>query len=491
MNPGAPNSVARFDRRARGHMSASEWSDWQALDRFNVSRNRLTDERAAQRARGRVPYVSPDDIRYTRHHRIQRRATFKRARQDYRRLLGRVRRAMRSGNPNNIAVAVENVMRSYNAKLCAYADAWATMKVIDRPHIAALSDYAAQLDPYKLEFEEASLHFQLKQGRSADTRAPEDYRQTVKFGIHHRARQQLALSVMNVCFAELRDDQYQQRGKGRDAAVAAAITQMRISPNEFVAELDIEDFFPSIGERGGRTSPINELHRQLFMLPRAVVESSVLSSGVIYASRTGGATLSRTTPIRSGVPQGSALSSYLSDHIVGQIMSDAEMHASDGQAMIAYCDNIAVFGRSRMDVNSMTEPLVSAAARSPYGDFRLRRNQSTRHIRQGFLFLGYYLKWHPEGRTGFVEVDVADYNKERFQAKIAELMPQCRFSRSVSRSERTAALQEVERYIVSWVQTFMRADDVGGLVRELLDEVLNEETIATRLAFRPILDQLN
>jgi len=52
-------------------------------------------------------------------------------------------------------------------------------------------------------------------------------------------------------------------------------------------------------------------------------------------------------------------------------------------------------------------------------------------------------------------------------------------------------LYEVQRYIVDWVQTFIRADDIGGLVRELLDEVLNEETMATRLAFRPILDQLN
>jgi hypothetical protein len=490
MNPGAQNTVARFDRRARGHMSSSEWSDWQALDSINVSGNSLTYGRAAQRARLRVPHIPPDDIRYTRHQRVQRRATFKRARQDQRRLLGRVRRAMRSGNPNNIAATVENVMRSYNAKLCAYADAWATMKMIDRPHIAALPDYAAQLDPYKLKFEEASVHFQLKQGRAADTRTPEDYRQIVNFGIHHRARQQLVLSILKVCFAELRNDQFQQQGKGRNAAIDAAIVQMRSSPNEFVSELDIEDFFPSIGEKGGRLSPINELHQQLYMLPRAIVESSVLSSGVIFASRTGGATLSRTTPIRNGVPQGSALSSYLSDHIVGEIMSDAETQASDGQVMIAYCDNIAVFGQSRMDVNSMTEPLVSAAERSPYGDFRLRRTQSTRHIRQGFLFLGYYLKWHPEGFTGFVEVDVADHNKERFQTKIAELMPQCRFSRSVTRAERTAALHEIQQCIVSWVQTFNRSDNIGGLVSELLNEVLSEETIATRLAFRPILDQL-
>lgn len=70
-------------------------------------------------------------------------------------------------------------------------------------------------------------------------------------------------------------------------------------------------------------------------------------------------------------------------------------------------------------------------------------------------------------------------------------MPHCRFARSITRAERTAALYEVQRYIVDWVQTFIRADDIGGLVRELLDEVLNEETMATRLAFRPILDQLN
>ncbi|UWR84923.1 hypothetical protein K4L05_02275 [Phaeobacter inhibens] len=464
-------------------MTETDLGDWNAIDKLNASGNRLTYGRRAKRARSRVPSLANDEIMYTREDRIQRRASSKRARQEQRRLLGRVRRAMRSGEQSRIIVAVENYLRSYSAKLCAYAAAWGAMKDVHRPHIAALSVFASQLDPYKLELEEASARFERKSG------AQDEYRQIVSFGIHHRARQHLVLNLLKVCFGELRDDQFQQRGKGRDAAVQAAIQQMQYSQNEFVAEYDIESFFPTIGEKDGRMSPTNILHEQLHMLPRAVVESSVLSSGVLMRT-SGGAALSRNLLDRIGVPQGSALSSFLSEYIVGQIMSEAETLALCGQVMIAYCDNIAVFGQGREDVNSLAEPLVSAARCSPYGAFRLRRTQSTRHISQGFIYLGYRLKWHSEGRTSYVEVDVADRKKEQFQAKIAELLPHCRFTRNVARDEREQAIQEVKGYVLGWAEAFKRADDIKGLVRELLEEVLYEEAAATQFAFRSILRSL-
>jgi len=101
-------------------MTETELGDWNALDKLNASGNRLTYGRRAKHARSRVPSLAREEIVYTPKDRIKRRASFKRASQEQRRLLGRARKAMSSGEQSRITVAVENYLRSYSAKLCAY-----------------------------------------------------------------------------------------------------------------------------------------------------------------------------------------------------------------------------------------------------------------------------------------------------------------------------------------------------------------------------------
>ncbi|AUR10507.1 Retron-type reverse transcriptase [Phaeobacter inhibens] len=484
MNPGAQSNSPRYTRPARQFMTEAELTEWRALDDVLQGSSNLLKQAQAARASERREI---EDTEYGASDRRQRRGILRRARPTTERLAYAVRNALSQGSERNMKRASEAYFRSFDSKYMAYSIAREKMRWDRRPHVGQLATFAEQLNPLELEFETANL---MPQNRpfvpfqSASARRP---RPIVNFGIHHRARQQQVLKLLKVCFGDfIRDDQYCFASRGRDQAILKAIEVMRDPRIEFFAECDVSDFFPTIGEKEGRFTPALTLQEQLPMLPRAVIDSAVLASGVLLspsvsvASSRGLEAPYRNPYARTGIPQGSALSSFLAEYVMSTIMSDAETHSPGETDMIAYVDNIGIFGASADDVNSMVQPLVGSAETNPFGSFGLARRQTTRHVMQGFIMLGYYMRRQDDYS---IQLEVSDRNKDRFQFQVNEAFSMCRDLSRLTVEEIDDIKALMAHQIASWSQSFRLVEDITHLATVLFGEVLHEQSDAIKHEF--------
>lgn len=473
MNRGARTpQLPKFNREARMFMTDEEYNEWRALDNVSQGASNTHSLMLADRARRRldIPEYDPDQYQ-----RGERRAIMRRAKATANKLAYAVRRAIVGGVAGEIHETAVRYFKSYAVRYLALSAAWETMKRSERPHIGTLRALAANLNAFKLEFEVAQL---FSKGRDwgcagqARNRAP---RPILKFRIIQRARQQMVLKLLKVCYGEFyRDDQYCVVSRGREQAVLQAMIHMRNPMIEFVAECDVSNFFPSVGEIAGPFGSTQTLRNQFPMLPRAVIDSTVLSSGIIAeaAIHEDMDVLSRSNYAKTGMPQGSALSSYLAELIMSTIMSEAETLLPRGVHMISYVDNIGLFGSDADDVNVMMEPLAVSARNSSYGSFDLRRSQTTRHKSQGFIFLGYFLKYDRESLLTLIEV--SDHNQTKFQNSIDRALRQCHPRNSRTTAELASNRERVLQKLYSWSASFRLATDIRDVAGELFLEVLRD-----------------
>lgn len=485
MNPGLNGiTTSQISRPAREFMDELELQEWKALDSVTQGATRPLLFTLAADARKRNKSIR---VLYGKPEQVARRALLKRATRNSLKLAAAVRNALVKGDLKKLHKTVKLYFHSFDAKYFAYECAYKSMKRRDRPHIKYLQQFANQLDPYKLEFEEARVSFKRKAYNCSTDKEAKKVRPIVNFGIHHRARQQLVLQLLKICNGDYhRDDQYSQVTRGVKKAVERAVQLMSKPEIEFVAECDISDFFPSIGENTGHAMPALALRHQLPMLPRAIIDSTVLSSGIIYLyeEHLSLEALNHQSYAKTGIPQGSALSSYLAEFIMSDIMSDAETQLPWGNNMMSYVDNIGIFEETADDVNGMIEPLVICSKDSPFGSFGLRRSQNTRHKAQGFIFLGYYLKWIARRRK--VKIDVADRNKVKFQHKLRYLLNKRNPRFELTTLELLENQKTIELFYESWKASFMLVHNIEQLTKDLFFEVLTELDFESTIPFRRV-----
>lgn len=485
MNPGLNGTpTPQFSRPAREFMSELELEEWRALDSVNRGATRPMLLTLATDARKRN---KPIRVLYGKSEQIARRALLKRARRTSLKLAAAVRNALIQDDLKKLRKSVKAYFHSFDTKYFAYECAYKSMKRRDRPHIKYLQQFAKQLNPYKLELEEARISFKKKAYNSSTNKEAKKLRPIVNFGIHHRSRQHLVLQLLKKCYGDYhRDDQYSQVTRGVKKAVKRAVQLMSKPEIEFVAECDISDFFPSVGENTGHAMPALALQYQLPMLPRAVIDSTVLSSGIIYLyeEHLSLEALNHSSHAKTGIPQGSALSSYLAEFIMSDIMSDAETQLPWGKYMTSYVDNIGIFEETADDVNGMIEPLVICSRDSSFGSFGLRRSQNTRHKSQGFIFLGHYLKWVARRRK--VKIDVADRNKVRFQHKLRYLLNKRNPHFELTKLELLENQKAIESFYESWKASFKLVHNIEQLTKGLFFEVLTELNFESTIPFRRI-----
>ena len=486
MNPGS-NFVLprRYDRPARKFMSSQERDQWRALDNVTRGSANVMDCAMANCARTNctVPEYDPEQYERGERGRILRRAKATKSK-----LAHDVKRAMVRGVEGEIRKASMRYFQSYDAKYVAYSAAWETMKRSERPHIGVLKELAASLDLFKLEFEVADLFYKSRDWGYVGQQRNRSPRPIINPGIKHRARHQMVLKLLKVCFGEFfRDDQYCVISRGREEAVNQAIAHMRNPNIQFVAECDVKDFFPSAGEVGGPFGSTQALRSQLPMLPQAVIDSSVLSSGLIAeaAIHEGMEALSHCPHAKTGMPQGSALSSYLAELIMSKIMADAETLAPWGTHMISYVDNIGLFGGNADVFNGMLEPLVVSARNSSYGSFDLRRSQSIRHKSQGFIYLGYYLKQERDNLQTLIEV--SDSNQTKFQNRIDHALRRCHPRNSRTTTDLSENRRTVVNKLYNWSLNFRLAPDIREVAKELFLEVLRDHDRRSQRYFQRLL----
>lgn len=473
MNRGSSDRSQRFTKPAREFMERSAVDRWNAVNAvLQGSNNPLHIARAEHSP------SQPEEaiVQYGAAERIERRELLRRARPNVRRLTHAVRNAMAQGNQARIRSVAENYFRSFDARFLAASTAREKMKRENRPHIGSIKSVAETINPFALEFEQAKLHWIVRPCEASTAERARRYRPIINFDHRHRTRQQLVLRLLQDCFeGRIRDDQYGVTGRGRDHAVREAIRHMQHPFIDFVAECDVKNFFPTIGERGARHTPAETLQEQLPMIPRAVIESCMLSSGVLVSTPTtqvGLEACDRTHYARTGVPQGSALSSFIAEHIMTDIMANAETLTVLGSLMVTYVDNIAVFGETADDVNSMIEPLAVCAHTNPFGSFDLRRQQTTRHKSEGFIFLGYYLRYHSNGH---IEVDVANRNKSCLQENLACALSRCRRSTHARSDSNNTQWRRVGEIYSGWINSFSLVPDIHVLGQTLFEEVVREQ----------------
>jgi len=486
MNPGAQQSnVPRFARPMMDYLSDAEKAEWEAFRSvLTGSANPLFQARARQVERR----IAMPDVEYGREDRLQRRALLRRARPKTERLANDVRNALSTGIPSRIHRTAEAYFRSFDAKYVAFSKAFEGMKQRNRPHIGVLESLARDMNMMQPEFEPALLTLKSREVLQAGGRDINRARPIVEFGIRHRARQQMVKKLLEVCLGDFeRQDQFCFIGRGREQAILRAVEFMRDPHIEFVAECDVTDFFPSVGEKYGCSSPGLALQDHLPMLPRAVVENTVLASGIaLQAPPDGLEAINRPTYARTGMSMGSALSSYLAEYIMSDIMSKAETLDPRGTGMISFVDNIGLFGRSLDDLHGMISPLRVSAETSPFGSFGLRQSQTVRHKRQGFIFLGYFLRC--DQQTHAVEIEVSDKNVAKFQCRMNQLLAQCRRSRRLSGEQLHENRIKVVSYLHDWVASFRLAEDTLDFAKQLAIEVLQEHPVEVRRYFQRVLD---
>lgn len=223
MNPGSEfTRPARYDRPAISLMSQSALQQWNAKDAVLHGATHFRLRRLADQAEGHHQHIDPEAITVCRANKSARKRLKRKAEKWVRKQLAKIEAAVEAQQWRKLADLIDTFFRRHEAKYLAYVAARKSMKRKHRPHLYALEQCAQELDLFSLEFEEARLRFERKSGRSNDSQRPEDYRPITSFNIHHRARQQLVLTVMRKCFPNhCRADQYGVVGRGRDAAIDA------------------------------------------------------------------------------------------------------------------------------------------------------------------------------------------------------------------------------------------------------------------------------
>ncbi|MEP0941209.1 MAG: hypothetical protein ABJH63_10265 [Rhizobiaceae bacterium] len=487
MNPGSlPSRTPKFERLARQHMSDEELRNWKNYNNFTQG---AVGKRAILAATRAIERTTVPEIAYGKKERQERRRLQKRSKNTTAKLAQSVKRALDEGNQAKLRRATINFFRSFDTRYLAYCIAYKSMSRVDRPHIGALAQFAADLDPFKLEIEPAKLIYKKHDWACAGQKKTGSLRTLLAFGIHHRARQQQVLLLLKVCLGDFeRRDQFCVVARGRNGAVQRAIELMQRDTVEFVAECDISNFFPSVGEGTGCFAPALVLQELLPMLPRAVLESTVLASGVIaHRALPGGLEAPyREIYARTGIPQGSVLSSYLAEFIMSEILSCAETPPL-GDDMIAYVDNIGLFAEDADDIRNRIQLLVASAKGSSFGSFDLRQSQTIRHKSQGFIFLGYYLEWNND--TEQVKVEVSDKNKLKLKNSLNSLLARCHPSSSASRELLAENRRNVRQSYRSWIASFSLVPDIDLVGRTLFAEVLRNQHKKTRRYFRNMLVQ--
>ncbi len=475
----------RFHTGAKDLMEPSAKLEWVEYKSFCDGATTLRHRRSEEKAKARLPKFEVCELKFTRGDKRRRRKLEASARTHAETVLAQIELLAKDGCNRKLKEAVLRYFDSYKCKLTAYHDARLKMKKRHRPHLYALSDFAASLNPLHMEFESARISLKDRAGQPDQ----KELRPVMSFGIHHRARQEMVLNVLRACMPlPNHPNQFGVKARGVKQAVETVAQKLMSDEVQFVAEYDIENFFPSIGEEAGLLKSHNVLTDQLPFLPKGVVESTVLRSGIlaplVYAP--GSEALNLQNDTQSGVPQGSAVSSYLAEYTMHDIMTEAETLGNQGCQWLSYVDNVLVFSRDSDDVNGLRLPLGICARNSRFGDFRFNINQAVRHKSQGFLFLGHYFK-HVDSPKPTVIIEVSEKNQRKLHNKLDALLRRFQPTSFGSRRYVHTMRKQFCDEIREWAKSFYSGNPLAEGYR-IGHECLQDHPRASQ-HLRPVIDR--
>lgn len=375
---------------------------------------------------------------------------FKKARRSVSKLHHRIARSIERGDMRQAEETLRTLVGSFSAKLLAFERANKSMKPTQRVETAQLVRMAEQLNPFTAEREKVQIWLRAKpDGR---------HRPIHRFGLRHRARQQLVVACLRP-FLDLRDDQFAQAARGRNAAIREVVTRIEAGARWF-AERDIVNCF---GTFARSPSELVDVLTEWLPLPEEVVRHCITAVEYSFADhipKEKCATVSLLVDSRQGLPQGSISSGLLAEARIAKALNMA--HASpamSGVSVIAYVDNLGLLAKHREDLRQSMATLERSIERCSLGSWRLNRRPKPRRVDHGFEFLGYHLRL----RGSRVQVTVSQQNRERFVARVRELL------KKVSRRS-SLNLSEVRDYVVGWTSAFCEDGSArSGALHDLVE----------------------
>lgn len=344
------------------------------------------------------------------------------------------------------------LLGSFSAKLLAYEAANKKVRPRKKLATAQLIAAAEALNPFARENERVILQVELK----ADGYT---HRPIHSFGIHHRARQYLCRMALNpFLLPDLREEQFGTRKGGRDEIAGRIKEGIENGGINYFAELDVEDFYPSIfTDRGvdDQSLPLTDW----LPLPEQVIRNCLLPrnfrihSLLDHIPPTEG--ISLTIASRAGLSQGSATSPLIAEAICSTFLSSAVPEFLAGVLAFNFADNFGIGGKSAKSVKQAMLALKRSAERCPRGSFWLKEKQS-RKVESGFDFLGYHFQRTNSGRT---DISVSDRNAKRFAERVRSLLKDCRAS-TYNQAALNDGIIALQRYVESWCAGFSLAPHV-------------------------------
>ena len=327
-------------------------------------------------------------------------------------LLKRIRAAVQAGKWKKVNWLVVEWLRSFEAKRLAVRLAYRKMKPHRRPKKSEWDAIAFALDPWKGSNEDVFVVNIPKENN------PHDVRQTMAFGIEHRALQHLVLLVLRE-LVELHPSQYQTNPYG-PRGTHPAIERVKNALSEgyvWAIEYDIKDCYPSFNGK--------ELSNFL-PLPKKVIEAVLLCE---HLNLKGGYSLLQSScsvscekddeaganllndhlaKVRRGISQGSAASPFVAEALLSSTLHQIPKIG----VIVAYADNILLLAKSKGDVVSMAKCLGSALEAHPVGP--LYSKAKCFDPGQPIEFLGHKLTV----KNGVVRIEPDDQNLQKFTHRV-------------------------------------------------------------------------
>jgi hypothetical protein len=330
------------------------------------------------------------------------------------------------------------------------------MKPDCRPDKSELDAIAARIDPWKGSNEDVFVVNIPKEDN------PNEFRQTMAFGIENRALQYLVLLVLRE-LVELHPSQYQTNPYG-PRGTHPAIERVKKALSEgyvWAIEYDITDCYPSFNGK--------ELWKFL-PLPKKVIEAVLLCE---HLNLKGGYSLSHSSDsvscekddeagadllnnhlvkARRGISQGSAASPFIAEAVLSTTLYQIPKIG----VVVAYADNILLLAKSKGDVVSMSKCLGSALEAHPVGP--LYSKMKCFDPGQPIEFLGHKLT----AKNGLVQIEPDDDNLEKFTNRVASELAYLNKTPLPS-STRKKRIERLEAAISSSAGAFKLCDNVKAL----------------------------
>jgi hypothetical protein len=387
-----------------------------------------------QCAPARVQPVSPDGRVFS--------GSYEGARSELDDLLARLKRAVAAEGRRKVRRLVRFILASPAAHFVAVHEANAKLKPKRRHPQAVVREIAARLDPWRQSTQTVRVHL-----------IPKDkggVRPVADYALEARAAKLLVRKVIRPIL-RTRDDQFALKNGGEPAAARRVVALIE-NGYAYAAKLDIVKAFSSFKEQG-----IIEFLEGV--IPRKVSQATCLARGDEFRLSNPAEHLGHTVhkaigaavgsvPVTSadmglgsGLGQGAASSSLITEAAVASVIDDAERRPEWPKSvqLVIFVDDIAVFGRPRSAVETAVGILGDAFERTRVGPLKVTTSE-VQLVSRGFDFLGKRFT----AKRDRVTVQVTPAKRAKFLNKLISKI------KLVDRDKDREHIEDLRSYVRSW-----------------------------------------